>query len=362
MTSVMDAVNPLKRVPPVKFVTPVRPVNHIAFLLDESTSMEWADGRVKQVIAEQLTAIKQAAYGADQTTRVSVFSFTTRYTGAGEALKFRDFAFEEHPEAVQPISVYDPRNGGATPLNDAIREAVRRLELRDQKGTQEAFLLITLTDGQENRSKEGPVNYLIDNLQRAGRWTFAFLVPPGAEMSTSRATGVPVANILAWAQTEEGLRAASGATVIGTQSYMSARSRGETQTSAFYTDASKLKPSVVAKKLEDVSKDFRHWRVDAEQPISNFVKEKTGSYELGRAFYELTKPEMIQSHKDIVLQNRKTKKFFGGEEARTMLGIAKGPGVNVRVRPGNHGDWKIFVKSTSMNRKLVRGTDLLYQK
>jgi hypothetical protein len=36
--------------------------------------------------------------------------------------------------------------------------------------------------------------------------------------------------------------------------------------------------------------------------------------------------------------------------------------VEVKVAPGNHANYNLFVLSTSTNRKLVRGTLFLYEK
>ena len=51
------------------------------------------------------------------------------------------------------------------------------------------------------------------------------------------------------------------------------------------------------------------------------------------------------------------KAVFGGTDARSVLGIPEGQ--NLKIKPGNHGNFDIFVQSTSLNRKLVRGTKLL---
>jgi hypothetical protein len=45
----------------------------------------------------------------------------------------------------------------------------------------------------------------------------------------------------------------------------------------------------------------------------------------------------------------------------TVQRNAKSAGQNVKVKPGNHLNYSIFVESTSNNRKLVRGSTLLYQ-
>jgi hypothetical protein len=48
-------------------------------------------------------------------------------------------------------------------------------------------------------------------------------------------------------------------------------------------------------------------------------------------------------------------KVYRGPEARKLLGL---PDHSVRVRPGDH-QFKIFIQSTSINRKLLAGTQLL---
>jgi len=47
---------------------------------------------------------------------------------------------------------------------------------------------------------------------------------------------------------------------------------------------------------------------------------------------------------------------YMGDAARQMLGL---PSMHVKVGPGDHPDYTIFVQSTSMNRKLIQGTSLL---
>lgn len=51
---------------------------------------------------------------------------------------------------------------------------------------------------------------------------------------------------------------------------------------------------------------------------------------------------------------------YSGEWVRETLGLPKFG--EVKVEPGNHGNWDIYVQSASTNRKLVRGTKLVYLK
>ena len=98
-------------------------------------------------------------------------------------------------------------------------------------------------------------------------------------------------------------------------------------------------------------------RQDGAQ-IRDFCESKIGSYQTGAAYYELTKPEDIQFHKAVVVENIHSGKRYSGPAARNLLGLP--PTGTIRVRPGDHGSFKIFVQSTSVNRKLVGGTTLLY--
>ena len=53
--------------------------------------------------------------------------------------------------------------------------------------------------------------------------------------------------------------------------------------------------------------------------------------------------------------SKKDGKKFGGSESRQLLGL---PTENTRVKPGDFGDWRIFIQSTSLNRKIKTGTSI----
>jgi len=100
--------------------------------------------------------------------------------------------------------------------------------------------------------------------------------------------------------------------------------------------------------------------VPRETEIREFVVEKLGQYRVGDAFYQLTKKEMVQTQKALLLMEKGKGAIYGGPEARDLIGLPTG--VNAKVEPGNHANYDIFVQSTSTNRKLVRGTKLLVRK
>jgi hypothetical protein len=101
--------------------------------------------------------------------------------------------------------------------------------------------------------------------------------------------------------------------------------------------------------------------------ISKFIEEQGATFNKGRGFYELTKPEKIQGYKEIVLMDKESGDIYNGDEVRTILHLPPQVGQkdmdrqDVKIRPIDLDNWYIFIQSTSFNRKLVGGTRLLYE-
>jgi hypothetical protein len=107
--------------------------------------------------------------------------------------------------------------------------------------------------------------------------------------------------------------------------------------------------------------------IDADEGIAEFVRAQGASFKKGRGFYELTKPEKVQGYKEIVLVDKTSGDIFNGGEVRTILGLPPQASKDsceredVKLRPVDLEKWRVFVQSTSSNRKLVAGTNLLYE-
>ena len=84
----------------------------------------------------------------------------------------------------------------------------------------------------------------------------------------------------------------------------------------------------------------------------------------GRGYYELTKPEKLAPNKQVLILGIEGS-ALEGDAARTALGVpSEGGGrtvVPLRPRMGAEG-LRVFVQSTSYNRKLVCGTGFLYER
>lgn len=102
---------------------------------------------------------------------------------------------------------------------------------------------------------------------------------------------------------------------------------------------------------------FQVLYVDSTQDIQSFVNATGATFRKGRGFYQLTKRELIQEQKEVVLVNPQGD-MFSGAYARELIGLPYGERGNVQPYAGN--DYMVFVQSTSSNRKLIGGTKFLY--
>jgi len=95
-----------------------------------------------------------------------------------------------------------------------------------------------------------------------------------------------------------------------------------------------------------------------EEVIKDFVEKKTRRpYVIGTAYYQLMKTEKVQAGKGVILVEKGKPQVWAGQAARAMIGLPAGS--DAKVEPGNHANYDIYVQSTSVNRKLPRGTKLI---
>lgn len=333
----------------------------IAIVRDHSVSMQG----IRQAAAKDYNAntasIREASIATNADTLVSVIELAHGYTAG-----VRTVIDQASVTALTPIPNYEC-NGPSTPLFDAVGLAIENLEKAGRSaGPQDAFLVIVTTDGEENSSTQWDRYLLIDKIRRlqaTDKWTFVFRVPrDGRSRRRLEQFGIAPGNILEWETTAQGLDIATHQTKRGYDSYFGLRSAGVTSTQKFYADLSKVSSTEVAKKLLDISKGVLFWPVPATEAgsmIRPFVEARIGKkLKRGSAFYQLTKSEEVQEYKMIIIRDKATNAVYGGDEAKTLLGLP----LNTRIRlaPSKLGNFEVFVQSTSINRKLSAGTQVLY--
>jgi len=312
-------------------------MNRVVYILDASGSMSQ---RVKQTVA--LTKASIAKLPA--TDKVSLLTFegsTVRVVFDKVAAK--DVKFE----------ATDYRIGGLTNLRDAVGDGCDLLAKR--AGKADTYLVVVLTDGGENSSSrvsQKDLVALIRDCVRTDHWTFAFMVPPECVDETKK-LGIDSSNIFAWTDIEHAAQALSG----GMDNLTAARAAGKTALRAgFFADLSGAKKADVRAQMRDVSSIVQRAQVKKKETIKAFCLANFGKFTKGSCFYELIEPETVQGYKEVaVIDKRRPHEVFVG--GRGILGLPDG---DVRLKPGELGNYRVFIGSTSVNRNMDPGTEALY--
>jgi uncharacterized protein YegL len=332
----------------------VKERNKFVFIMDASGSMNGLEGNVIELLNAQLDTLKKEFYRSDMQTDVSIITFDYAHN--------INYVYQDVPIAkARKVTRSDYKVNGMTALFDALGMGINDfLGHEDFNDENVSFTVVAYTDGDENDSDKyrkgtGKIERLINQAQKTRRFTITLQVPRGKKQSTA-AYGIPTDNIREWDATKEGTREASVATSKAITSYFNSRSLGHKSVESFYveTDLSKLKTSQVKRELDDLSSDYGIFVAKSEGQIRDFVEEKTKeTYSKGCAYYQLMKRELVQADKEILIYDKSKLALYGGDEARSLVGLPVG--ADAKVTPKDHANFEIFVQSTSVNRKLMVG-------
>jgi len=327
-------------------------VTHIAILLDNSGSMRSHTARTQRAFNEILSSIKDQSKLQDLS--VSFYTF-------GQNVVRKNF--EVKPKSIKALTSYYP-NEGRTALYEAIDTAVKDLNALPDSN-KSSFLVQVVTDGNENKHNVSGVSLqrTIKLCQDTDRWTFAISCPKNSVHSIARQLGIYVGNIQGWDPYDRlGMDTVSRGQNRGVSTYLASRATGQTASKKFFAEVNIGRQGVRAVKKGLVAEPkarFRRLKVDKARGIKDFIESKKLLFQKGRVFYALSKPETVQSFKEIILQKRdKPSVFYGGAQVRDKLNIPSGQ--EGRVSPGNLGEWVVWIQSTSSNRKLLAKMEVLY--
>ena len=336
-------------------------INHVALVLDASSSMSHLRGKVVEVADQQIAYLARRSRELDQETRVTVYVFADKV----ECVIY-DKDVLRMPSLKQLYRV-----GGMTALLAAALKSQRELAQTAQLYGDHSFLTFVLTDGQENASHRCPdaptknSRELVKAVAEMTRtqednWTLAVLVPDQMGKREAMQCGFPKDNIAIWdATSTQGLEEAGQVIREATEKFMVGRTQGIRGSRAVFSVGADTvnKDTIKAAGLTPVSPSkYKLIPVARDAAIRDWVIECGHTYRSGGAFYQLSKSEKIQAHKQIAVLEKKTDQVYTGPEARALLGL---PDVEIRVKPDHNNDFTIFVQSTSVNRKLVPNTRLL---
>ncbi|MEU7136611.1 vWA domain-containing protein [Streptomyces sp. NPDC046261] len=336
-------------------------INHVALVLDASSSMSRLSNKVVEVADQQIAYLARRSQELDQETRVTVYVFSNKV----ECVIY-DKDVLRMPSLKQMYRV-----GGMTALLAATLKSQRELAQTAQLYGDHSFLTFVLTDGQENashRCPDAPAKDPRELVQAVAKvietqednWTLAVLVPDQMGKREAMQCGFPKDNIAVWdATSTQGLEEAGQVIQQATEKFMVGRAQGIRGSRAVFSTTAEAvnKDTIKAAGLTPANpSEYQLIPVARAAAIRDWVIECGYTYRTGCAFYQLSKSEKIQAKKQIAVLEKKTDRVYTGPQARALLGL---PDMEVRVKPDHNDDFTIFVQSTSVNRKLVPNTRLL---
>jgi hypothetical protein len=329
-------------------------INHVALVLDASASMRSLVSTVGKVADGFISHLAQRSRELDQETRVSVYQFS----GHGD---IRNLVYDKDVLRLPSIQALYHATNGQTALLDATLKVLADLGQTATLYGDHSFLTYVLTDGEENDSHN--IDNFMFPIQIGGlqdNWTLALFVPNAQGVYEAKKFGFPAANVAVWDTDQKGAERVGQTITAATDAYMVNRAKGVRGSKSLFTlNTASLDRAVVQATTNKLGPgQFRFFPVSQPMPIADLVEYFTRRpYRIGEAFYQLTKRETIQAQKAIALYDRKAHSVFVGPSTRQLLGLPTDG--EVKVNPDNHSQYDIFIQSTSVNRKLVPGTNVL---
>lgn len=244
-------------------------------------------------------------------------------------------------------------NGNGTNINDGVVQTVNAITAI--YGDTREVLIYVLTDGQDNRSSMNNRTFQPWVLEKAKNGVvITFRGPQSVKRELNL---IDPENFLIWNNRQE-LVQSTAQTAAATTMYFDDRAKGVAR-STLYSNLH-VSASQVKAHMQEVTKEIQVVSVWCDQDVQDFVNIELGVPLLkGSVFYQLTKTERnVQSYKQILIRDKKTGKVYAGDWARQALGLPLNE--DVTLKPGMHGQYDIFVQSTSNNRKLIKGTDMIW--
>lgn len=312
---------------------------------------------VVKVADTQIQHLAEQSKIMDQETRVSVYTFSYQRD-------IKCLIYDKDVLRMPSISGLYKTNG-MTALCSATTLAVKDLQLTPEKYGEHAFLLYVVTDGMENDSSPSDrtgLPGLIKGLP--DHWTLAAFVPDAQGVYYAKSLGFQKDNIAVWnTNMDSGFLEVGQIIRESTDNFMRGRAQGIRGSKSLFTmknaDVKDIKKTLTPMTPGSyffapvTSTDYP----DGKVRIDEFCNRHLGNYYPGMGYYEMTKRETIQDYKKIAIYVPADSHLYTGKGTRSLLGLPETG--NVKIAPGDHQGYKIFVQSTANNRNLYTDTDLL---
>lgn len=349
-------------------------LHHIWYLLDESTSMGIHQHTLPKVMDAQIASLAEDSKNhPGEETRVSVFGFSSPGRGGYPAYECMLYDMDVlHVPSIE--GMYRIIHG--TALCDAMVRLIGDLRMVPEKYGEHFHLVYLLSDGEElHSSSQGRME--LPNLiaKLPPNITIAAFVPSVTAKHYLTRYGFPPGNIEIWDPSKADAPAEVGvAMTASTSGYMSMTRSGAAAGTQNLFSMAAPQASTLKKALTPLTPGSYYFENVTAQDlaqiengrIDQFMQLKTGKpYIPGRCYYEMISRVRIQHYKTLAVavwdKPTNTEVVYTGASVRQLLGLPDDGQTDVRVNPGNWNSkgYKVYILSTSSNRKLTPGTRLL---
>jgi uncharacterized protein YegL len=202
-------------------------ITRVILVVDRSGSMNSIRKQTFDNINEQIATLKRDAKKGGK-TYVSYLQFDD----------VMELVFDNVPaEELQPIKEHQYIPRGSTALYDAQLRAILTLK-KEGDPEDAAYLVVTLTDGQNNASREitqFELAKMIKEYEVKGNWTFTYMMANIDVNHFAKAMNVPLGNVMSYTADALGAPAAGAIMNSSLGQYMNSRSAGLRSVASFYS-------------------------------------------------------------------------------------------------------------------------------
>lgn len=198
--------------------------NYVTLILDKSGSMDALKKEVVGGFNQQLTTIREENEKHGMKSLVSLVTF--------DNIVLKPTVWLEDVDKVAQLTPEDYIPNGMTAMLDAVGTTVQKLlKLSDANDENTSFLVIVISDGQENNSKEytgEKIAELVSSCEKTSRWTFSYIGANQNLADVSKQLHININNMMVFDANAAGYNKMSSGLASATAGYYRSRAAGAT--------------------------------------------------------------------------------------------------------------------------------------
>lgn len=272
---------------------------YVAIILDKSGSMGVTKNATIAGFNEQIQQLKEDA--KTQEIYCSLISFN------GEVY---EHLWNVSADQLTEANSEDYNPNGSTAMRDAVGYTVQKLiNTTDHENPENAYLIITISDGDTNMDKHYQINSLkelTESCQNTKRWTFTYIGCDEQYLKEIAAqTSTPISNMAAWDNSNSGnaLRGFSNST-SRQKKYFAERKMGQVGTANFASDLDCMVADYTSDMVESAAAPVVVSLADLPQVDLNSILDRTPKYvnQIGSASY--TGESLFENSQKVEWENK----------------------------------------------------------